>query len=620
VVTLQAPGSDSQEDSSREVGVREAHFTAGGALTELRLLALHLHGPPTGTDGSRGPPTTPMQFSVKGGATLALSSCRVHGASRFVFADDADPEVRDTIALTHTVFVDGAAEVVHRPASGAAAAAAARTFVATDAQWLGGRLHVLSARTTVALHGCLLNNVTLSVDMLDSSSTVSIVSSEFSHSRGGVRLMQDGGPGTAISFVDTVIANHSGSVIACGGDTRSSDGGEIAQNAVTMQRCAVVQNQSPRAAGNERTTNTDDAVIDLGSCATPVPIQVDDTVWLDNAIAAVHTGAGDITIKGSTFTASKVGLFSFGGKLDISDSQFEALSDITLATCRHIAECEVLMSRCVVTDSVSSAVVSMCSGTGVTLTDSRFEGAKGGSLLTCSSVHEEHTESGAALLVRDDNRCGTLFPLPSGQASQCHPGREPCCSDSGWCGSSEQHCNCDGCVDYSPKDDGAWAEFGESRAEKVESLIPSPHRITWDGRHAGEIMDGGRDMYGFPPYGGNRISTSLCKQTRLAPFGDNFELHRSDCFGSGGSFRMDMRNAMLILIAKNEANAEVRAPPDAFADTQGCEGWFGHRACVAAGCAHHRVHRRGWARSQDDAQVQVWKPRRVWKLIVWRKR
>ena len=369
---------------------------------------------------------------------------------------------------------------------------------------------------------------------------------------------------------------------------------EHVQAAVRFQRCAVVQNQSPHA-GNERTTNTNDAVIDLGSCVAPVTAHVDETVWLDNAIAVVHTGTGSIVVQGSTFTASKVGLFSFGGKLDISDSQFEALSDITLATCRHIADCEVIMSRCVVTGSVSSAVVSMCSGHGVSLTDSRFEGAKGGSLLTCTSVHEEHTQANAELLLRDDNRCGPLFPLASGQAAQCHPNREPCCSDSGWCGSSEQHCNCDGCVDYSPKDDGAWAEFGESRAEKVESLIPSPHHITWDGRQAGEIMDGGKDMYGFPPYGGNRISTSLCKQTRLAPFGDNFDLHRSDCFGPGGSYRMDMRDSMLVLVTKNSANAEVQQhchTLQLFIDLTPSS-----YLAVAVGLLHHRIDGCGWARS-----------------------
>jgi hypothetical protein len=493
----------------------------------------------------------------------------------------------------------------------------ARTFTAADTQWLGGQLHVLSSRTALVLQGCLLNNVTLAVDLLDSSSTINVLSSEFSHSRGGFRVVQGGRSGPAISFVDTVIANHTGSMVACGGDMRSTDvQEEHGQAAVRFQRCAVVQNQSPHA-GNERTTNTDDAVIDLGSCVAPVPVYVDETVWLDNAIAVVHTGTGSVVVQGSTFTASKVGMFSFGGKLDIIDSQFEALSDITLATCRHIADCEVLMSRCVVTDSISSAIISMCSGNGVTLSDSRFEGAQGGSLLTCTSVHEEQTQANVKLLLRDDNRCGPLFPLPSGQAAQCHPNREPCCSDSGWCGSSAQHCTCDGCVDFSPKDDGAWAEFGESRAEKVESLVPSPHHITWDGRQAGEIRDGGKDMYGFPPYGGNRISTSLCKQTRLAPFGDNFELHRSDCFGPGGSYRMDMRDSMLVLVTRNDANAEVHQTLHLICDCIALDSHF--QSCsVAVGRFHHWIDRCGWARSKNNSTVSVWDTARVREHAVWR--
>ena len=67
-------------------------------------------------------------------------------------------------------------------------------------------------------------------------------------------------------------------------------------------------------------------------------------------------------------------------------------------------------------------------------------------------------------------------------------------------------------------------------------------------------QDGGKDMYGFPPYGGNRISTSLCKQTGCT-FGDGF-----DCIDrtvwTCGSYRMDMRDSMLVLVTKNDANAE----------------------------------------------------------------
>ena len=156
--------------------------------------------------------------------------------------------------------------------------------------------------------------------------------------------------------------------------------------------------------------NAEDAVIDLGACTASPPVLIEETVWLDNSIAAVHTGHGAVTVQAATFTASKVGLFSFGGELVMRDTQFEALAGSTLASCRHIGDCAVEMSRCVVTDSVSSSVISMCSGAGVKLTDSHFEGFKGGSLLTCSSVHEEQTHADAEAMVRDDGRCGE--PLP----------------------------------------------------------------------------------------------------------------------------------------------------------------------------------------------------------------
>jgi|EP01047_Picozoa_sp_COSAG01_P024522 hypothetical protein len=70
-------------------------------------------------------------------------------------------------------------------------------------------------------------------------------------------------------------------------------------------------------------------------------------------------------------------------------------------------------------------------------------------------------------------------------------------------------------------------------------------------RRAGEIRDGGGDMFGWPPFGGNRVSTSLCPTQRIAPYGDNFALHQSPCFGPGGTFRMDQRRSMFVLVARN---------------------------------------------------------------------
>jgi len=55
---------------------------------------------------------------------------------------------------------------------------------------------------------------------------------------------------------------------------------------------------------------------------------------------------------------------------------------------------------------------------------------------------------------KSDLRCGVAVPpLPDGTPVECSPGSEaPCCSWSGWCGKSADHCLCGkGCVDHSLK-------------------------------------------------------------------------------------------------------------------------------------------------------------------------
>ena len=52
-------------------------------------------------------------------------------------------------------------------------------------------------------------------------------------------------------------------------------------------------------------------------------------------------------------------------------------------------------------------------------------------------------------LLREDGRCGPDFPLANGIPAQCDgKGGGPCCSPSGWCGSTEAHCNSAACIDY----------------------------------------------------------------------------------------------------------------------------------------------------------------------------
>ena len=52
---------------------------------------------------------------------------------------------------------------------------------------------------------------------------------------------------------------------------------------------------------------------------------------------------------------------------------------------------------------------------------------------------------------RNDSRCGVNFKLPNGDISECNPNGTPfgpCCSDWGWCGITQEHCQCIGCTDY----------------------------------------------------------------------------------------------------------------------------------------------------------------------------
>merc|ERR1719206_1557450 len=64
---------------------------------------------------------------------------------------------------------------------------------------------------------------------------------------------------------------------------------------------------------------------------------------------------------------------------------------------------------------------------------------------------------------RSDGRCGKKFPMINGKPHQCNPklsGRRkgPCCSASGYCGNTEKHCSCNTCVDYSKAQDGDAAD------------------------------------------------------------------------------------------------------------------------------------------------------------------
>ena len=219
----------------------------------------------------------------------------------------------------------------------------------------------------------------------------------------------------AISFEDTVIANHTGAIVACvpsyggaapastaaqpaasGGDRRRPGAGSgedsLGPPPIIFRRCAAVQNQpeggrlghGQQHGVGERVVNNEDALIDLGKCLNPPAVLIENTVWIDNGLAVIHTGTSAVVVRGSTFSGgesqlSAPALFSFGGALTLLDSQFEQLG--SLATCRHIADCYVLIDGCRLSGGGSGAMLSMCSGGGLSIRETTFDGAKAGTHL-----------------------------------------------------------------------------------------------------------------------------------------------------------------------------------------------------------------------------------------------
>ena len=48
-----------------------------------------------------------------------------------------------------------------------------------------------------------------------------------------------------------------------------------------------------------------------------------------------------------------------------------------------------------------------------------------------------------------DGKCGPNNPLDDGSPAKCDPNGDAfCCSEWGFCGSSDGHCNCEKCVDF----------------------------------------------------------------------------------------------------------------------------------------------------------------------------
>jgi len=75
------------------------------------------------------------------------------------------------------------------------------------------------------------------------------------------------------------------------------------------------------------------------------------------------------------------------------------------------------------------------------------------SLNITSKLEEKEETIDENQAYRNDGRCGSEFKAPNGEVAECNPvGEYFCCSKWGFCGMTEEHCNCPECIDYRKPD------------------------------------------------------------------------------------------------------------------------------------------------------------------------
>ena len=69
----------------------------------------------------------------------------------------------------------------------------------------------------------------------------------------------------------------------------------------------------------------------------------------------------------------------------------------------------------------------------------------------------------AASRVRVDGKCGASFPLADGSPAECNAAsNDYCCSEWGFCGSTDLHCKCEKCVNYRTLEkDGNYSKYSD---------------------------------------------------------------------------------------------------------------------------------------------------------------
>jgi hypothetical protein len=361
-------------------------------------------------------------------------------------------------------------------------------------------------------------------------SMFSMVSCELSETRGTIGLA-----GTNLELSDTVVSNHTGPLLVCAPSYRGG-GGEVGLHGMAfvhnrginvthreylldLSGCTTRGGSSsqtmPKVTMTGLTFLNNSLGVLNGDAAETV---VESSSFHGNGLALARAPDGEPAASTDTLAApanggdGASGLFLFSAAFTLRSSRITAHEGADIAVCNPLGGCRVVMEEIAMSDSKQSSLVHMCTGHSIAVRHSRFSGVEEGGLLRCAIAvkpsaaggdddggeggegEEEGDEDHIAKLAeeaekvnarrrptgsdrwRKDGRCGPFFPAPAAEPGECNPLDEAhfCCSASGWCGNTAEHCECDSCADYRLPE-GAVADSHELVEEMVH-YDPQLHR------------------------------------------------------------------------------------------------------------------------------------------------
>ena len=493
-----------------------------GSLSEVRLDTLALTAD-----------TTVLYISVGSGARFTLQSCEIHGEVHFRYAgtvhvhDALFQNSRAVFALMHHTDDPHPADSSSGPSVYSGVMVHPPMLSIEDSEVIEGEMLLNAPEVSrVSIIGVTFDGTTLDVRAPPRSaghgaaslatdndfSMFAMVSCELQSTRGAISLA-----GTNMELSDTVVQNHTGPLLVCAPSYRGGGGN------VGLHGVAFVHNRGLNSTHREYLLDLSGCTTRGGTSSSTMPkVSMTGLTFLNNTLGVLNSDAAETIVESSSFHGNGLvlaapapatkgdttllidpladktgGLFAFSGSFTLKSSRITAHEGGDIAVCNPLGGCRVMLEEIAMSDAKDSFLVHMCTGHSVSLSRSTFTDVTEGGLVRCpiavrpgdgqgeetisalaeeaEKVHARRRPTGADRW-RADGRCGPFYPAPAAEPGECNPLDEAhfCCSASGWCGNTAEHCECDSCADYRLPE-GAVADSHEL-VEDMVHYDPKIHR------------------------------------------------------------------------------------------------------------------------------------------------